>query len=309
MNTVTDTVAAPTRAPSRAAPKSRVSLALIAFYGLHLLPLAAIWTGVRPVDVIVCVALYWIRMFGVTGAYHRYFSHRTFKTSRAFQLVLAVLAMSSSQKGVLWWAAHHRHHHKHSDTELDIHSPRQSGLYYAHVGWMLGTEHEGTDTSKILDFAKYPELRFLNRHWWIPPAALALVVFLTLGWSGLLIGFMASTVLLWHGTFTINSLTHRWGKQVYETGDDSRNSFFLAIITMGEGWHNNHHYYQACAPQGFHWWQFDPTYYVLRMLSWVGLIWDIRMPPRSAIEGKFRAGFKGSSERASSADAEPSPPA
>jgi stearoyl-CoA desaturase (delta-9 desaturase) len=223
----------------------------------------------------------------VTGVYHRYFSHRTYKTSRGFQFLLALLAMSSSQKGVLWWGAHHRHHHKYSDMPEDIHSPKQKGFWYAHVGWLFD-QTEATDYSKIKDFARYPELVFLNKFWWIPPTALGFIMFVTMGWSGLLIGFALSTVLLWHGTYTINSLTHVFGKRVYETTDDSRNSFILALITLGEGWHNNHHYYQASTRQGFHWWQLDITYYVLRGLQAVGLIWDIREPPAAVVEGSWQ---------------------
>ncbi|KIG15923.1 Fatty acid desaturase [Enhygromyxa salina] len=259
------------------------------FIALHFVPLLALLPGVhvRPIDWVVCGALYVIRMFGVTGVYHRYFSHRTYKTSRWFQFVLALLAMSSAQKGVLWWAAHHRHHHKHSDGPLDIHSPVQKGFWYAHVGWIFdGTE--ATDYAKIKDFARYPELMFLNKFWWIPPTLLGVGVWLALGWSGLLIGFALSTVLLWHGTYTINSLTHVFGKRVYETTDDSRNSFILALITLGEGWHNNHHYYQASTRQGFHWWQLDITYAMLRVLSMVGLIWDIREPPAAVVAGTWR---------------------
>jgi stearoyl-CoA desaturase (delta-9 desaturase) len=259
------------------------------FFLLHLVPLLALLPGVvvRPIDWIVCGALYVIRMFGVTGVYHRYFSHRTYKTSRVFQFVLAMLAMSSAQKGVLWWSAHHRHHHKYSDMPEDIHSPRQRGFFYSHVGWLF--DHtEATDYAKIKDFARYPELMFFNKFWWIPPTALGFITFLALGWSGLLIGFALSTVLLWHGTYTINSLTHVFGKRVYETTDDSRNSFLLALITLGEGWHNNHHYYQASTRQGFHWWQLDMTYYGLRLLSAVGLIWDIREPPAAVVEGTWR---------------------
>jgi stearoyl-CoA desaturase (Delta-9 desaturase) len=277
----------------------------IPFIALHFVPLLALLPGVvvRPIDWIVCAALYVIRMFGVTGVYHRYFSHRSYKTSRWFQFVLALLAMSSSQKGVLWWSAHHRHHHKFSDQPEDVHSPKQKGFLYAHVGWLF--DHtEATDYSRVKDLAKYPELMFLNRYWWIPPVALGFGTWLVLGWSGLLIGFALSTVLLWHGTYTINSLTHLFGKRVYETTDDSRNSFILALITLGEGWHNNHHYYQACTRQGFHWWQLDVTYYVLKVLSWVGLVWDLREPPAEVVAGTWRPSKHRKGDQAEVASAE-----
>ena len=257
------------------------------FITVHLCALGALWTGVRTIDVVVCLSLYFIRMFAVTGAYHRYFSHRTYKTSRFMQFCLAFLAQTSAQKGALWWAAHHRVHHKYSDEPQDMHSPRQRGLFYAHLGWLFdGTE--ATDYDRVKDLAKYPELVWLNKWSLMPAALLGFAVWLALGWSGLWTGFMLSTVLLWHGTFTINSLSHVIGTQPYETSDDSRNNFVLALITMGEGWHNNHHYYQASTRQGFHWWQIDLTYYILKAMSWLGWVWDLREPPQKVLDGSWQ---------------------
>jgi stearoyl-CoA desaturase (delta-9 desaturase) len=268
----------------------------IPFFVVHVLAVVGpMFTGLRVVDVAVGLALYWIRMFFVTGAYHRYFSHRTYKTSRWFQLLLALGAMSSSQKGVLWWAAAHRHHHKFSDRPEDIHSPVQRGFWYAQFGWLFDWT-DNTDYDKIKDFAKYPELVFLNRFWWIPPSLLGFSIWLTLGWSGLFVAFMASTVVLWHGTFTINSLTHMFGKKVYPADDESRNSMILALITMGEGWHNNHHYYQASTRQGFHWWQVDMTYWILRGLAALGLVWGLREPPAEVVAGTWRHRKTGSTD-------------
>jgi stearoyl-CoA desaturase (delta-9 desaturase) len=249
---------------------------------VHLLPLLAFFTGTRLRDWVVCAALYFIRMFGVTGVYHRYFSHRTYKTSRAFQFVLALIAMSSSQKGVLWWGEHHRTHHKFSDQDGDPHDSRR-GFWYSHIGWLYD-RNEATDYSKIRDMARYPELVFLNRLWFLPPLALGLVVWLFMGWSGLLIGFFLSTVLLWHGTFTINSLSHMLGNVRYQTGEDSKNNWLLALITLGEGWHNNHHHFMGSTRQGFYWWEIDITYYILRGLQAVGLVWDIKEPPARVYE-------------------------
>lgn len=249
---------------------------------VHLLPLLAFYTGTKTADWVVCIALYWIRMFGVTGVYHRYFAHRTYKTSRVFQFVLALIAMSSSQKGVLWWAANHRVHHKLSDKDGDPHDSRR-GFWYSHIGWLY--DHtEATDYSKIRDMARYPELVFLNKFWFLPPAALGFAVWYFMGWSGLLIGFFLSTAILWHGTFTINSLSHMLGSVRYQTGEDSKNNWYLAIITMGEGWHNNHHHFMGSTRQGFYWWEIDVTYYILRALQAVGLIWDIKEPPARVYE-------------------------
>ncbi len=258
-------------------------LGALPFLLVHIGALGAIFTGVTWPAAILCVSLFAIRMFAVTGGYHRYFSHRTYRTSRAFQFVLACLAQSTAQKGCLWWAAHHRHHHAESDTEHDLHSPHQSGFWYAHVGWLFDG-NDKTDYSQVKDLAKYPELVWLNKYHLVPPIAMGFLSWLFLGWSGLCVGFLLSTVLTWHATFTINSLTHMFGKRRFQTTDDSRNSLPLALLTFGEGWHNNHHHYQACARQGFYWYEIDITYYILRGLNAVGLIWNLRQPPERVLE-------------------------
>lgn len=262
----------------------------IPFVLVHLVGIAAIWTGVSRTAAIICVVLYVVRMFGVTAGYHRYFSHRSFKTSRVGQFLLALLAQSSAQRGILWWAAKHRHHHKHSDTELDVHSPRHRGFLYAHVGWIFTPQHDETDYDAIPDLTKYPELVWLNEHPYLPATALAVACFLLAGWGGLIVGFFWSTVLLYHGTFFINSLAHVHGNQRYVTGDDSRNNWWLAIITLGEGWHNNHHAYQRSTRQGFRWYEFDPTFYVLSAMSWMRLTWDLGKPPEDVVRNERRLG-------------------
>lgn len=258
----------------------------IPFVTIHLLCFAAIWTGVDATALVLCAVLYVVRMFGVTAGYHRYFSHRTYKMNRVMQFLMACLAQSSAQKGVIWWAAHHRHHHKFSDKENDIHSPEQHGLLYAHLGWVLAPENNEVDYSKVKDLTKYPELRWLNKNYLAPAILMGVLSWWFFGWSGLVVGFFWSTVLLWHGTFTINSLSHVIGKQRYETGDDSRNNWFLALITLGEGWHNNHHYYQASTNQGFYWWEIDISYYGLKAMSWFGLVRDLKKPPQHVIENR-----------------------
>ena len=264
----------------------------IPFLLAHLACVAVIWTGVTLEALVLGVALYVLRIFAIGAGYHRYFSHRAFKTSRAFQLVLAFLAQSSAQKGVLWWAAKHRWHHKHSDTELDVHSPRRHGFLYSHLGWIFARRHDETDYEVVRDFAKYPELVWLDRHDYLPPVVLGVVAWLIAGWPGLVVGFFWSTAAVWHATFCINSLAHVLGRVRYVTGDDSRNNWFLAILTMGEGWHNNHHAYQSSARQGFRWWEYDPTFYVLKALSWVGIVWDLQAPPETVVRGDQRLGRK-----------------
>jgi stearoyl-CoA desaturase (delta-9 desaturase) len=264
----------------------------IPFLLVHLACLAAIWTGVTVEALVLCGGLYTLRIFAIGAGYHRYFAHRAYKTSRIVQFLLALLAQSSAQRGVLWWAAKHRRHHRHSDTELDVHSPRQHGLLYAHLGWIFTPRHHATDYRDIADFARYPELVWLDRHPYLPAALLGLLAWLVAGWPGLVVGFCWSTVLLWHATFAINSLAHVVGRRRYVTGDDSRNNWFLAIVTMGEGWHNNHHAYQASVRQGFRWWEYDPTFYVLKLLSWLGIVWDLQIPPQAVVRAEQRLGRK-----------------
>jgi stearoyl-CoA desaturase (delta-9 desaturase) len=262
----------------------------LAFILVHVATLGAIWSGVTAKALWLCLALYVVRMFAVTAGFHRYFSHKSFKTSRAMQFLLAVLAQSTAQRGALWWAAKHRHHHKHSDTEEDVHSPRHRGFLYSHVGWIFDAKHEETDYDAVPDLTKYRELVWLNEHDKVAAVVLAIICFLIAGWPGLFIGFFLSTVLLFHGTFFINSLAHVHGKQRYVTGDDSRNNWWLAVITLGEGWHNNHHAYMASTRQGFRWYEFDPTYYALKAMSWMRLVWDLNEPPAAIVNNEKKLG-------------------
>jgi stearoyl-CoA desaturase (delta-9 desaturase) len=264
----------------------------VPFVLVHLACFAAIWTGITWTALVICIVLYWLRIFAIGAGYHRYFSHRAYATSRGFQFILAVLSQSSMQKSILWWAAKHRHHHLHSDTERDVHSPRHKGFFYSHVGWIFARRHDATDLVKIADFARYPELMWLHKRELAPPVVLAVICLALGGWSGLVVGFFWSTVLVYHATFCINSLAHVRGRKRYVTGDDSRNNWLLAFFTMGEGWHNNHHAYQSSARQGFRWWEIDLTFYILRMLSWLGLIWDLKTPPEPVIRNEQRLGAR-----------------
>jgi stearoyl-CoA desaturase (delta-9 desaturase) len=250
----------------------------IPYLAIHLIPLAAFWTGVTQRDVWLCVALYCARIFFITAVYHRYFGHRAYKMGRVMQFLMAVGGTTAVQKGPLWWAGHHRHHHKYSDQIEDVHSPMR-GFFWSHMGWIMCRKFQPTPTHLIRDFEKFPELRWLNRFHWVPPTLLGVGVYLWGGWSALVIGFFLSTIICWHCTYFINSLTHLFGRRRYVTTDTSRNSLLLGLITFGEGWHNNHHYYQSSANQGFFWWEVDFSYYILKMLSWVGLVHDLRKPP------------------------------
>jgi stearoyl-CoA desaturase (delta-9 desaturase) len=264
----------------------------IPFVLVHLACFAAIWTGVTWESVVLAVALYWGRIFAIGAGYHRYFSHRAYSTSRLFQFILALASQSTFQKSVLWWAAKHRHHHLHSDTEEDVHSPRHSGFWYSHMGWIFTRRHDTCDLVKVADLAKYPELMWLHRHERLPAYVLAALCYLIADLPGLVVGFFWSTCLVFHATFCINSLAHVRGRQRYVTGDDSRNNWLLAIFTMGEGWHNNHHACQSSVRQGFFWWEYDPTFYLLKLLSWTGLIWDLKTPPPAILRNEQRLGAR-----------------
>jgi stearoyl-CoA desaturase (delta-9 desaturase) len=271
-------------AAPRRAPDERLNVrSSLAFFLVHLLPFLAIFTGVTRTALILFFVTYSVRVFCITAGYHRYFAHRSFRTNRVTQFLLAFGGASAAQKGPLWWAAHHRNHHRFSDTERDIHSPKR-GFWWSHMGWILCDKYNDADAGLIRDFAKYPELRFIDRHNGIAPWTVGVACFLIGGWSGLVVGFFASTVVLWHATFTVNSLAHVMGRRPYKTDDTSRNNVLIALATGGEGWHNNHHRYQFSARQGFRWWQIDTTYYTLRVMSWFGLVRDLRKVPRAVID-------------------------
>jgi stearoyl-CoA desaturase (delta-9 desaturase) len=231
----------------------------------------------------LAIGSYLLRMWAITAGYHRYFSHRSFKTSRAFQLVLGILGTSAMQNGPLWWASWHRRHHRFSDTPQDAHSPRVRGFWYAHMGWFLDGTHDDPDLSNVRDLTRYPELRFLDKHKWLPIVAYAFVCAAIAGLPGVVWGFCVPTVLSLHATMLINSLAHVWGARRFATEDDSRNNAILAVVTLGEGWHNNHHHAMTSARQGFYWWEIDFTYYVLVVLSLLGIVWDLRAPSAAAL--------------------------
>jgi stearoyl-CoA desaturase (delta-9 desaturase) len=278
--------------PGLAAPVPQTSiladgLRSAPFVILHLALVAVFFVPIEANALLLCGVAYFVRMFGVTAGYHRYFAHRAYKTSRVFQFVLAWLGCSALQKGPLWWAANHREHHRHSDTPSDPHSPHETSFWWSHVGWIFANDHFDTRWELIPDWSRYPELRFLDRFHWIPGVFLAVLCWLLAGWSGLVWGFVVSTILVYHATFTINSLSHLFGSRRYATPDDSRNNWLLAMLTLGEGWHNNHHHYQSSVNQGFFWWEIDVSYRVIWLLSRLGITWDLRKPGQKALSHRL----------------------
>jgi stearoyl-CoA desaturase (delta-9 desaturase) len=285
------------QAPSPGAPDDdRVDvMRMLPFIAIHLGCLGVLWVGVSTTALVVAAALYALRMFAITAFYHRYFSHNAFRTSRAAQLGFALLGASAAQRGPLWWASHHRHHHVHADEPEDSHSALRHGLWRSHVGWFMSRAHFAPRGALVASLARYPELRFLDRWDVLVPLLLVVLLYAAGAWaeaaapalqtSGAQLvvwGFCISTVALYHATFSINSLAHRWGRRRYATRDASRNTVWLALVTFGEGWHNNHHHYPAAARQGFYWWELDLTWYGLKLLEALGLVWDVRDVPRAA---------------------------
>lgn len=273
--------------------RHRVSiLRAVPFIGMHAACVLVLWVGASEVAVGCALIFFVARMFFVTAFFHRYFSHRAFETSRPFQFLIAVLGCTAGQRGPLWWAGHHRTHHAYSDTADDPHSPARRGFLYSHMVWFLTRGSFTVPEQRVADWSRFPELRWLERFDWVPFAIFAagcwsLGAWLEgyapgLGTSGgqmLVWGAIVSTVILYHATYTINSLAHRFGRRAFPTEDDSRNNVWLALLTLGEGWHNNHHCCPTAARHGFLWWQLDLTYLGLRLLAGVGLIRALRPVP------------------------------
>ena len=282
-------------------------LRAVPFIGMHVACVGVIYTGVSAASAAAAVSFYLLRMFFITAFFHRYFGHRAFTAGRLVQFVMAVLGCTAGQRGPLWWAGHHREHHATSDTPADPHSPARRGMWFSHTLWFLTRKNFAVPEERVKDWLKYPELKWLERLDWVPfllfaAACFALGTWLetaapglqTNGMQMLVWGFFVSTVFLYHATYSINSLAHRFGRRRFETRDESRNNFLLALLTLGEGWHNNHHRFPAAARQGFFWWEIDVSYQVLRLLSWTGLIGALREVPRSVLEeAQARRGIAG----------------
>jgi len=267
------------------------------FISVHVACLAIFWTGISPIAVGLGFLTLIIRMFGLTGGYHRYFCHKSFKTTRTFQFVLAWIGTAAAQRGPLWWAGHHRSHHRHADTAKDIHPPGVKGIFWAHAGWVMSRQNHRTKTEWVPDLMQDPELVWLDKNHYIAPITLGVTLFYigewlvemypalnTSGWQMLVVAFFCSTTVLYHVTFAVNSVGHLLGTRRFETDDESRNSFWLALVTGGEGWHNNHHRYPGSERQGFYWWELDFTHYVIVLLSWCRLVWNVRGPTPAVLQ-------------------------
>jgi len=280
----------------------------IPYIALHAMCLGVFWVGWSWVALAVALSLYAIRVFVLTGFYHRYFSHKSFRTTRLAQFVFGVIGCTAFQRGPMWWAAHHRHHHVHSDDDEDLHSPRHRGFWWSHLGWFLTPHARQTNLRLVPDLARFRELAALDRFHVVPGIILGFLLF---GLGELLAvqypespitgaqlviwGIFVSTVCVYHVTYLVNSATHLIGSRRYKTKDDSRNHLGVALLTFGEGWHNNHHHYPNSARQGFFWWEIDLTYYGLVVMSWLGLVWDLRPVPKHALSKNLEVEVSGTS--------------
>lgn len=267
------------------------STSFVFFVGVHILALTVFLVHFRLRFLILAVISYCVRMLAITAGYHRYFSHRSFRTGRLFQFVLAFVGCSACQKGVLWWSSWHRHHHRFADTEQDVHSPYYGGFWWSHLGWfLLSDKHVAIQWQLIPDLAVYKELVWLEEHHYLPGAALALISYLFGGFGAFIWVFCLSTVVLWHATFTVNSLCHMFGYQrflcEFHESCNARNNMLLAILTLGEGWHNNHHSFMGSSKQGLEWWEIDFCYYFIRIMSILGLVESFRVPSTEQIQAK-----------------------
>jgi stearoyl-CoA desaturase (delta-9 desaturase) len=280
------------QAPVNAGAESIDWWRVLPFVAMHIALITLYWVGWSPFALFFAIVMYVIRMFAVTGFYHRYFAHKTFQTSRTAQFIFALIGATAVQRGPLWWAAHHRNHHVHADQPQDVHSPHQHGLLWSHLGWFLSQANFKTQLERVRELSRYRELCWLDRFDSLVPIALALSIYAsgellahyapqlqTNGWQLLVWGFVVSTIALYHATFCVNSLAHVWGSRRYPTRDHSRNNWLIAIITLGEGWHNNHHHFPGSVKQGFYWWEIDFTYYGLKLLASMGLIWNLKQVP------------------------------
>jgi stearoyl-CoA desaturase (delta-9 desaturase) len=284
----------------------------VPFLGL-LAAIVLLWGhGIGWLDLLMLIGLYSFTILGVTIGFHRMFTHRALQGGPALRFILGVAGSMSAQGPVLEWCAMHRRHHQHSDREGDPHSPHLhdgglagmlKGMAHAHFGWLFAPEPEGLAKS-VADLLADPVLVFVDRFFWVwmmlgwivPGIVGGLVSHSWLGaLEGLLWGGLVRTFLLHHVTWSINSVCHIWGTRPFGVTDESRNNALFGVLAFGEGWHNNHHAFPTSARHGLAWWQLDLTYVVIRILAAMKLVWNVRVPPASAMRAKRRNDLRSAS--------------
>jgi len=249
---------------------------------LQATPVAFLLTGTNSTDWLLFAVIYPIQSIGVGVSLHRYFAHRSFKTSRWFQFMMALMAASVFGDAVRF-TGKHRLHHRYSDTTNDTHTPLK-GFWSCWYGSLLDngyTDAELCDAAR--DLKKYPELMWLHRYWMVPGLVLCGIAFLIGGLSSVAIGVLLGSTLLLNQAAAVNYFCHKYGRRRFDTRDRSTNNALIAALSFGEGWHNNHHYYPATARAGFHWWEVDMYYWVIWLFEKLGLVWDVRQPTQEML--------------------------
>lgn len=258
---------------------------------LHLACALVFAVGASKVAVAAFLITTTAQIFGITTGFHRLLAHQAFKTSRVFRFLLAGLGVLAGQNGPLWWVSHHRQHHGHADADGDTHSPRGS-FFWGHMGWLFSPRCIPYRHELVRDLDRLPEMRWLERHSYVVTLGYAFAMFLlgeawgrldpeagTSGAQLVLWGSVLSTVFCYHAIWSANSVGHRFGTRRFPTHDNSRNNLLVSLVTLGDGWHHNHHFCPWSARHGFRWWEIDVNYAVLRLLAWAGVVWDLRLPP------------------------------
>ncbi len=255
--------------------------------GFHVLAVAALFYSTWGA-VVLAVSLHWIcGGWGICMGYHRLHTHRSYKAPKPIEYFLALCGTLTLQGGPIFWTAVHRIHHQNSDRYGDPHSPRD-GRWWAHMLWVVFGEPLHADTAVMgqyaPDLAKEKFYRVLNTWHWVPLVVLSLVLLAAGGLPWLLWGVFLRVVVGLHVTWLVNSATHLWGSRRFKTSDDSTNSWWVALLAFGEGWHNNHHAHPTSARHGLAWYEFDPSWLQIRFLERIGLAWDVRVPTRQQIK-------------------------
>ncbi len=271
---------------------------LIPFLGA-VLATGLIWgSGVGAEELWLLVNMYVLTFIGITVGFHRHFAHGAFKTNTAMRIILAIFGSMAAQGPIIHWVSNHRRHHQYSDLPGDPHSPHfhkgVRGLYHAHIGWMLNSEvtNAAVFAKDLLRDSAIAKVNQLYLTWVIMglaiPSVLGGVVTGTWmgAWQGLLWGGLIRIFLAHHATWSINSITHLYGNRSFNTQEQSKNNFWLAIPTFGEAWHNNHHAFPFSGKFGLKWWQIDLGYWIIRVLEFAALVWEVKVPTAEMIEAK-----------------------
>jgi stearoyl-CoA desaturase (delta-9 desaturase) len=276
----------------------------VPFLGL-LVAIYLLWgNGIGWTEISLLVVFYTFTILGITIGFHRMFTHRALEGGAIVRFILGVAGSMSGQGPVMEWCAMHRQHHKHSDREGDPHSPHLhgpgvigmlKGMIHSHIGWVFADEPAGVSTA-VPDLVADPVLCFVDRFFWVwmlagwaLPGAIAFLIDRT--WQSALLGFLwgglVRTFLLHHVTWSINSVCHIWGTRPFGGADHSRNNPIFGLLAFGEGWHNNHHAFPTSARHGLRWWEIDLTYITIRALEAIGLVWNVRRVPTSAMRARL----------------------